>query len=225
MTILFSYTVLSVLFAPSLSVFMLEDQFTFITSGKKAKNCTLSTFVAKTRLFCMKYCLTNKDCHGMNFQRNTGKCELLSKDLDLDLLDDQEDFDLYHRKIGCKDLPCKHGTCVNGHVTLNNFRAYACKCRCGWCGRECDILNFNVVENVCIENYNAGYKKVNHVRECMIFCTDVSNCLSADYFVESNECWLNSVNDELIPYTENCNEIYNMNVMYLTPNCSCSDPK
>ncbi|XP_023227153.1 neurogenic locus notch homolog protein 1-like [Centruroides sculpturatus] len=208
-------------FAPTKSVFSVKQQyFTLVASGKRAKNCVISNATFGTRLFCLKHCLVNSQCFGVNYHSESGLCEFLSEKLDLNFLEDDLDFGLFHKKIDCVNSPCKHGQCINTDLTTTEYRAYSCDCPCGWCGWNCERINYGIKKNKCIELNNAGFKKVKSDKECMLFCAQTPDCRSADFILDKNECWLNAVDDKIESLNDNCTGAW-----FLAFDCDCSNSK
>ncbi|XP_067122583.1 uncharacterized protein [Centruroides vittatus] len=216
---------LSLYYITIIATFSVQQQHFEISIEKRAKDCTFSNSTVKTLLFCLKYCFKLAECFGVNYHSETGLCELLSKKLSKNLLEDDKNYNVYHRKVECNDTPCSHGECASRGMLITDYRAYTCEpCPCGWCGWNCDIINYGVQKDSCIPGETVGSKIVKSTKECMEFCDETPGCKSADYLDPIRECWLNSVDENEAKVHPKCNQYFKPNeIWYLSFNCTCPE--
>ncbi|XP_064487736.1 uncharacterized protein LOC135399929 [Ornithodoros turicata] len=179
----------------------------------------------RSRLLCTVACLREPQCVALNIRRDRGVCELLSAIGQLKQLLDEigSEFLVDTRRIQtCADAPCKNGgSCTDVPISVKGrFQAYTCACPCGFCGSNCERLNFWRQDHSGIRGHNIPHDAlyVDTLEACFKICMRVPGCKSVDFTNNDNSCNLNNVTHE----TAHLKRIED--VTYVAPLCRCEGP-
>ncbi|RWS02366.1 hypothetical protein B4U79_18491 [Dinothrombium tinctorium] len=130
---------------------------------------------------------------------------------------------------GCSSSPClNNGECAN---VYNNGKisGYYCSCPCGFCGTNCEQINYDLTRNACIWGNHVSnlpdeyFRPFVTLKQCLTFCAkNHPICKGVDYS-EKGSCYLNRKSSKEVRVSPRCNRYLRQTWNLYELNCNCQN--
>ncbi|RWS26140.1 hypothetical protein B4U80_13778, partial [Leptotrombidium deliense] len=112
---------------------------------------------------------------------------------------------------GCKSSPCvNNGECADIFHDGKNT-GYFCNCPCGYCGENCERLNYDFIKNSCIWGNHISnvpdeyYREAVTLKQCLSFCAQTYPICKGIDFSDKGSCYLNKKSSRQVKPSPRCN--------------------